>query len=338
MRIKTENILFFQIVDINRLPIQNNFKSLFPFLIFHNFFWLFLLSFEERYVETNTEKFSFLSIPYLLINLPDLHVFLLLFNPMKKKNIVFFLKTKTLQSLSSSNSYPTVDVPPLVTSQSTNNGQVEKKWSIPPKIKEKYQYYYDDACLDFGVVLDLLVKQEDESLSSLEMKHSVSVGQIVVDPTFIRKISAVIRSTWDVAKEEIKKTKRIPLVMKENNNHLTSFISLEIIVRSSLYIADALLNPRDHQKLTQFMYRHSGGRGGEAMGLESPPCYSLDLWIKIGEFGHEYIDDNEFGLATEFESLISHSLSQYLGCALDYKGNKNKKNDNKNNIRTEDIL
>ena len=200
-----------------------------------------------------------------------------------------------------------------------------KKMQIQNQNKVKGQYYLDDDLLELGIILDLQDdnKENGSCSSSSSLDDSTAASPfIIVDGVFLHKISEVIRSMWKLGKAEIDKTKKLTLIGNFGGG------SPETVVRSALYIAQALLE-RDDEKLKEIEQdahvnvNVGGGIGG---GL-----YSFDLWLKIGEFAHKYIDGSILEIGKKFQVVVMDYFTTKFSQKQDNKNNSNSNNNNNNN-------
>ena len=259
------------------------------------------------------------------------------------------LTTATTTPMISSTRTTTVAVDPVVPSVSN-----KKTLSL---ILSKGQYYIDDKLVNFGMILELTNKNNlkrkndghssssssssssrscttsntnNEIIRSLDDDDDDSLSQVIVDASFIRKVSHFITTLWDGDENEVLETNKIQLIIDSNGSRK----ELELIVRSALYIADSMFYPNNIEKLEEitrdvYQIRHEN--------YNLIPLYSFDLWIQIGEFGHKYFYANDKDGGTKFgqrfELLIVNYFRDKLGL-LEHKYNKN----NNNKISTEVVV
>ena len=275
-----------------------------------------------------------------------------------------FASSSSSSSLPTTNDLTTATTTPVISSTTTTTVAVDpvvpkrlQQKNPLPQFRSKGQYYIDDKLVNFAIILELTNKNNfnrkndghsssssstncsrsrttsntnNEIIRSLDDEDDDSLSQVIVDASFIRKVSHYIATLWDGDENEVLETNKIQLIIDSNGSRR----ELELIVRSALYIADSMFYPNNTEKLEEinrdvYQIRHEN--------YNLIPLYSFDLWIQIGEFGHKYFyandkdKDTKFG--QKFELLIVNYFSDKLGL-LEHKYNKT----NNNKISTEVVV
>ena len=196
--------------------------------------------------------------------------------------------------LSSSSSSSSSTPPP---SQKSANNLLPVDIYALPEVKRRQiggfqvplgQYYIDEAYMDFGVVLE--IKRGGGAGDSLSLDFHDSVSYIIVEPRLIREVSAYYRALWDGC-DEVKKSKKITLICDYGNE-------TEEVIRSAFYIAHALFFGDDEKLALINQDIDSSSSTDDNISPDNnlllndvQQLYSLNMWIKIGEFGLKYIND-----------------------------------------------